>query len=48
MLALMVDLEDDEDWSFSDDVEDTDMDRYLRDFFNFQYFSNVLLMYFKM
>lgn len=28
MLALMVDLEEDEDWSFSDDVEDTDMDRY--------------------
>jgi len=29
MLALMVDLEDDEEWSFSDDIEDTDMDRYL-------------------
>lgn len=28
MLSLMVDLEDDENWSFSDDIEDTDMDRY--------------------
>ncbi|XP_057301681.1 importin-5-like isoform X2 [Hydractinia symbiolongicarpus] len=26
MLSLMVDLEDDENWSFSDDIEDTDMD----------------------
>lgn len=29
MLALMVDLEEDEEWSFSDDIEDTDMERYL-------------------
>jgi len=26
MLALMVDLEEDEEWSFSDDIEDTDME----------------------
>ncbi|XP_065645184.1 importin-5 isoform X3 [Hydra vulgaris] len=26
MLSLMVDLEEDEDWSYSDDVEETDMD----------------------
>lgn len=25
----MVDLDEDEDWSFSDDIEDTDMERYL-------------------
>jgi hypothetical protein len=29
MLAMMVDLEDEADWSVSDDPEDEDCDRYL-------------------
>ena len=27
MLALMVDLEEDDEWSFGDDIEETDMER---------------------
>ena len=30
MLALMVDLEEDPDWSFGDDVDDIETDRYAR------------------
>ena len=30
MLAMMVDLEDDPDWSVSDDLDDEDNDRYFQ------------------